>query len=95
MDDYPYLVHVVTADGCRPAAVVRDQYHDGHMIDAYVLDEVPFYTPDVEHSPEGRVGTYHLAREHSAIAVQAKPEDAQAPTVSVTVTDVIGLNRQP
>jgi hypothetical protein len=79
MDAYPYLVHVVVAtrDGlaCRPAVVVADLYHDGHMVNVEVftdalndgLDPV-YWAQSVEHSLEGRLHTYHLMREHAIAA---------------------------
>jgi hypothetical protein len=119
MDTYPYLVHVVTntryGPQCRPAAVVRDWNGDGHMIQAQVFtdaenDDLPalLWATSVEHSLEGRLGTYHLTIEHEQVAaamasrpvpapdpVVAPGQDTQSPTVALEGADTIGVNPDP
>lgn len=85
-----YLVHVVipTPEGlaCRPAVPVVDVYGDGHMLDATVFLDAsdypagaPFLTaPNVEHSLEGRVNTYHLWREHQGVTLPTLSPEEQA-----------------
>jgi hypothetical protein len=99
MGTYPYLVHVVLeVHGrrvCRPAAVVADWEGDGHMVNAQVFtdadnDALPqvMWVTSVEHSPSGRVQTYHLVTEHADVA-------AKMQAVGVTVEERLGVNPEP
>lgn len=83
MGKYPYLVHVVSLDTpeapalcCAPAIVVRDQNSDGHMVNVQAFgdgqDNV-VYMPDVEHSLEGRLHTYHRTDECDQVELKAAP----------------------